>query len=134
MDADHGDRGGRVPLPDIGDYRPSRTGRGSPGQHRASAPRIELDGGRAHRQHRGAAALAPRSPGLPGCSSGPRDSGFRDSGTWRAGRFRRAGAVGPTVTHSVATTTASGVTTTTATRTVNGKTVVTQVRNAPRPR
>ena len=41
------------------------------------------------------------------------------------------GAGGPQVTHSVATTTASGVTVTTATRTINGKTVVTQVRHAP---
>jgi hypothetical protein len=38
---------------------------------------------------------------------------------------------GPQVTHSVATTTASGVTVTTTTRTVNGKTVVTQVRHVP---
>ena len=38
---------------------------------------------------------------------------------------------GPQVTHSVATTTASGVTVTTTTRTVNGKTVVTTVRRAP---
>jgi hypothetical protein len=36
------------------------------------------------------------------------------------------------VTHSVATTTASGVTvTTTTTRTVNGQTVVTRVRHVP---
>ena len=35
------------------------------------------------------------------------------------------------MTHSVATTSASGVTTTTSTQTVNGKTVVAQVRNAP---
>ena len=35
------------------------------------------------------------------------------------------------VTHSVATTTASGVTVTTTTRTVNGKTVVTRVRHTP---
>jgi hypothetical protein len=38
---------------------------------------------------------------------------------------------GPTVTHSVATTTASGVTVTTTTHTVNGKTLVTQVRHSP---
>ena len=37
----------------------------------------------------------------------------------------------PQVTHSVATTSASGVTTTTATHAVNCKTVVTQVRNVP---
>ena len=35
------------------------------------------------------------------------------------------------MTHSVATTTASGVTVITTTRTVNGKTVVTQARHAP---
>ena len=40
-------------------------------------------------------------------------------------------AAGPRVTHSVATTTASGVTVTTTTRTANGKTVVTQVKRAP---
>jgi hypothetical protein len=38
---------------------------------------------------------------------------------------------GPRVTHSVATTTASGVTVTTTTRTVNGQTVVTRVRHVP---
>ncbi len=40
-------------------------------------------------------------------------------------------ASGPPVSHSVATTTASGVTVTTTTHTVNGKTVVTQVRQVP---
>ena len=43
----------------------------------------------------------------------------------------RPGTSGPQVTHSVATTTASGVTVTTTTRTVNGKTVVTQTRHVP---
>ena len=41
------------------------------------------------------------------------------------------GAHGPQVSHSVATTSASGVTTTTTTQVVNGKTVVTHVRHAP---
>jgi hypothetical protein len=41
------------------------------------------------------------------------------------------GTSAPQVAHSVATTSASGVTTTTTTRVVNGKTVVTQVRNVP---
>jgi hypothetical protein len=41
------------------------------------------------------------------------------------------GTSGPQVTHSVATTTASGVTVTTTTRTVNGKPVVTQTRHVP---
>ncbi len=43
----------------------------------------------------------------------------------------QAGTSGPQVSHSVATTTASGVTVTTTTRTVNGRAVVTQVRNGP---
>jgi len=41
------------------------------------------------------------------------------------------GATGPQVSHSVATTSASGVTTTTTTKVVNGKTVVSQVHHAP---
>ena len=48
-----------------------------------------------------------------------------------AGTTGTSAASGPRVTHSVATTTASGVTVTTTTRTVNGQTVVTQVRHAP---
>ena len=48
-----------------------------------------------------------------------------------AGTTGSSAAVGPRVTHSVATTTASGVTVTTTTRTVNGQTVVTRVRHAP---
>ena len=47
-----------------------------------------------------------------------------------AGAGAQAGS-GPRVTHSVATTTASGVTVITTTRTVNGKTVVTRVKHAP---
>jgi hypothetical protein len=46
-----------------------------------------------------------------------------------AGAGARSGA--PQVTHSVATTSPSGVTTTTTTQTVNGKTIVTRARNAP---
>jgi hypothetical protein len=42
-----------------------------------------------------------------------------------------AASTGPQVSHSVATTTASGVTVTTTTSTVNGKAVVTQKRSAP---
>ena len=48
-----------------------------------------------------------------------------------AGTTGTSAAAGPRVTHSVATTTASGVTVTTTTRTVNGKAVVTRVRRAP---
>jgi hypothetical protein len=48
-----------------------------------------------------------------------------------AGTTGTSAAAGPQVTHSVATTTASGVTVTTTTRTVNGKALVTRVRHAP---
>ena len=48
-----------------------------------------------------------------------------------AGTAGSSVAAGPRVTHSVATTTASGVTVTTTTRTVNGQTVVTRVRHVP---
>ena len=41
------------------------------------------------------------------------------------------GTSGPRVSHSVATTSASGVTVTTTSQVVNGKTVVSQVRNVP---
>ena len=41
------------------------------------------------------------------------------------------GTRGPQVSHSVATTSASGVTVTTTSKVVNGKTVVSQVRNVP---
>lgn len=41
------------------------------------------------------------------------------------------GTSGPQVSHSVATTSPSGVTTTTTTQVVNGKSVVTQVRHVP---
>jgi len=48
-----------------------------------------------------------------------------------AGTAAAAQGAGPQVSHTVATTSASGVTTTTTTKVVNGKTVVSQVRNAP---
>ena len=47
-----------------------------------------------------------------------------------AGTTGTRATAGPRVTHSVATTTASGVTVTTTTQTVKGKTVVTRVRHA----
>ena len=50
--------------------------------------------------------------------------------TTGAGAAVTNGAGGPQVSHSVATTSGSGVVVTTQTRTVNGKTVVTQVRHA----
>jgi hypothetical protein len=128
MDAD---RTGWVPLPDTGDtYRAERAG-----AHRDSI-------GRARRVSNwtaatlivstGAAALALAHQALPAIApaSGTAASGTAAPGAGPAPAGAR-GASGPTVTHSVATTSASGVTTTTTTRTVNGKTVVTPVRNVP---
>ena len=48
-----------------------------------------------------------------------------------AARAATNGTTGPQVTHSVATTSASGVTTTRTTHTANCRTIVTQVRNVP---
>jgi hypothetical protein len=78
----------------------------------------------------GAAALALAHQALPATApaAGTATAGTAAPGT---GPGSPAGVRGPAVTHSVATTSASGVTTTTTTQTVNGKTVVTQVRNAP---
>ena len=63
-------------------------------------------------------------------SGGGRTAAPPAAGT-AAGTTGTPPAAGPRVTHSVATTTASGVTVTTTTQTVNGKTVVTRVRHAP---
>jgi hypothetical protein len=126
MDAD---RTGWVPLPDIGN-----TGR-------AERAGVHRDGiGRARRVSNWtaaalivgtwAAALGLAHQALPATApaSGTAASGTAAPG---AGPGSPAGARGPAVTHSVATTSASGATTTTTTQTVNGKTVITQVRNVP---
>ena len=70
----------------------------------------------AHQAHQATAAATPSTAAVPSTAAGT-------TGT--------SAAAGPRVTHSVATTTASGVTVTTTTRTVNGQTVVTRVRHVP---
>ncbi len=129
MDAD---RAGWVPLPESGDT------------DRAERAGIQRDTiGRARRVSNwtaaaliagtGAAALALAHQAFPATApaSGTVASGAVASGAGTGSAASTRGASGPTVTHSVATTSASGVTTITTTRTVNGKTTVTQVRNAP---
>ena len=64
----------------------------------------------------------------PAQAAGPAAAGT-SSGT--AGASAASAHGGPTVSRSVATTSASGVTTVTTTRTVGGKTVVSHVRRAP---
>jgi hypothetical protein len=129
MDAD---RTGWVPLPDIGDtYRAERAG-----VHRDSigrARRVSNWTAAALIVSTGAAALALAHQALPAIApaSGTGASGTAVPGAGPGSPTGARGAGGPTVTHSVATTSASGVTTTTTTRPVNGKAVVTQVRNVP---
>lgn len=71
----------------------------------------------------GAAAVALAHHAFP--VSAPAATGATTTGT---GTAVTNGAGGPQVSHSVATTSGSGVVVTTQTKTVNGKVVVTQVR------
>jgi len=81
----------------------------------------------------GAAAVALAHHPFPAATQVPAAAGQAGgAGTQTGGTTAGPQAAsGPQVTHSVAATTASGVAVTTTTHTVNGKTVVTQVRNAP---
>lgn len=77
-----------------------------------------------------AVALAHQaSVATPAAATGNAAAGAAPAAGNAAGAGAQAGS-GPQVTHSVATTTASGVTVITTTRTVNGKTIVTRVRHA----
>jgi hypothetical protein len=129
MDADRGYRDGRVPLRDFGDLDPAGARRDSIRHVRRvsnwTAAALIVGTGAA------AAALAhqvfPAAAPAAGTTVSAGGAGTSASGTGASA----PGVSGPQVTHSVATTTASGVTVTTTTGTVNGKTVVTQVRHAP---
>ena len=129
-DDDRGYPDGRVPLRELGD----------PG----SAVRARRDSiGRVRRMSNwtaaalmvgtGAAAVALAHQTLttsaPVAGTAGQAGGAATSAGTTGASSQTAG--GPQVTHSVATTSASGVTVTTTTRTVNGKTVVTQVRHVP---
>ena len=123
MSADRGDPGGRVPLA------------GAENSYSAERPVARRDGIRHARRASnwtaaalivgtGAAAVALAHQALPAAAPAV---GSAVSGAAAPAGAATPGATGPQVSHSVATTSASGVTTTT--RTVNGKTVVT--RTAP---
>lgn len=126
MDADHGDPSGRVPLA------------GSDNSHSAERPVARRDGIRHARRASnwtaaaliagtGAAAVALAHQAIPATAPA---TGTAAPGAGASASGAGAAAPGtsaPRVSHSVATTSASGVTITT--RTVNGKTVVT--RTAP---
>jgi hypothetical protein len=130
MDEDGGYPDGRVPLRELSDPGPrGRTRRDSIRKARrmsnwtAAALIVGTGAAAAALAHQTFPAAAPAA-GAAG-QAGP--AGTPASGTGASPQATG----GPQVTHSVATTTASGVTITTTTRTVNGKTVVTQVRSAP---
>jgi hypothetical protein len=121
--------GGRVPLPGWED----------PAQARRTAPGAARENGVRHLRRMSAWSAAALVVGTgaataafahayahPAQVAGPATAAGT-SGTGAAGAPGQS-ASGPGVSHSVATTSASGVTTVTTTRTVGGKTVVTHVR------
>jgi len=130
MDADHGYPDGRVPLRELGDAEPRVRARRD-GLRKAR--RMSNWTAAALIVGSGAAAVALAQHAFPaavpaaGTASQAGGAGIPAGTTGASAQ----GTSGPSVTHSVATTTASGVTITTTTHTVNGKTVVTQVRHVP---
>ena len=113
------------------EHGPIERGRGPPGQPPARPADVQLDGRGPDRRHRDGRG----GPGPPGIRRrrrrAPATAAAAPAAGTAAGTTGTPAAAGPRVTHSVATTTASGVTVTTTTQTVNGKTVVTRVRHAP---
>jgi hypothetical protein len=78
----------------------------------------------------GVAAIALADHALP--VTAPASAATGAAGTAGvAGTAGTSGSSGPAVSHSVATTSGSGVTTTTTTRVVNGKTIITRTQHAP---
>lgn len=73
----------------------------------------------------GAAAALARGASHTAVTYSPATGGAVAAGSATSG----TSVGGPRVSHSVATTTASGVTVTTTTQTINGKTIVTRVRS-----
>ncbi len=127
MDANRGDPGGWVPLPESGEPRPAeraRAGRARAGRDGLRQARLVSNWTAAALivgSGTAAVALAHQAfPAAAPAASGPLAGAGAPAGAPAAGA--------PQVTHSVATTSASGVTTITTTRTINGKTIVTQVR------
>jgi len=132
MDEDRGYPDGRVPLGELGGVGPrSRARRDSIRKVR----RVSNVTAAALMIGAGAAAVALAHQSFPAAAPAPvagaaGQVGGAGTSAGQAGAGAQA-AGGPRVSHSVATTTASGVTVTTTTTTVNGKTAVTQVRHGP---
>jgi hypothetical protein len=124
---------GWVRLPEPGGPEP---GWPEPGTAAAENMRVRSDGVRRVRRMSnwtaaalivgtGAATVALAHHSLPGLAPAASTA----STTGIAGTAATNGAGGPQVSHSVATTSGSGVVVTTQTKTVNGRVVVTQVRH-----
>ena len=136
MDSEREDGGGRVPLPGFGDPdREDWASRSQPAPDRRDgirhARRMSNWTLAALLAGTGAATVALAHQAFPTATTAG-TTAATTTGTGTAGTAGTAhGASGPQVSHSVATTSGSGVTVTTTTHTVNGKTVVTHVRHVP---
>jgi hypothetical protein len=139
MDTDHNRPDGEVPPPGFAGSAPAEgwVPLPGPGDAAAEGRRARRDGVRHVRRMSnwtaaaliagtGAAAVALAHHALP--VSAPAASAAATTGV--GGTAVTNGGGGPQVSHSVATTSGSGVVVTTQTKTVNGKVVVTQVRRA----
>jgi hypothetical protein len=141
MDSDRDDSSGRVRLPGSGGW--DRLGPAGPthpvdapySAERPSARRYGLRRARRVSNWTAAALIAGTGAAAvalahPAAAPTAAPAGV-PAATGAGGAVTAPGATGPQVSHSVATTSGSGVTTTTTTRTVNGKTIVTHVRHVP---
>ena len=141
MDTEREGHAGQVPLPGFGEPHPAGgrvplPGFSDPAPARRPAP-ARSDGIRQVRRMSnwtlaaliagtGAATVALAHNAFPGAATSA-----GTVSTAAAGAAATAnGATGPQVTHSVATTSGSGVVTTTTTKTASGKVIVTHVRHS----
>jgi hypothetical protein len=135
MDSDREYRGGRVPLPGFGGSYPADSDRRPTPDRRDGirhVRRVSNLTAAALIVGAGSATVALAHQALPAAApTTAHAAGAASPGTAAGTGAAMPGATGPRATHSVATTSASGVTTTTTTRIVNGKTVVSHVRHAP---
>jgi hypothetical protein len=143
MDMDSGPHSGRVPLPGFTEpaTAPGETSPRKPGEAGAADPTVRSRNEGIRRLRRmsnwtaaalvvgtGATTVALVHNAVP-ISVPAAVSAFTTTGVGSSAGTHAT--KGPQVSHSVATTTASGVTVTTTSHVVNGKNVVTRVRQPP---
>jgi hypothetical protein len=144
MNMDRGPHTGQVPLPGFTEpaTAPGETSPPKPGEAGAAAPTVRTRNEGIRRLRRmsnwtaaalvvgtGATTAALVHNAVP--ISGPAAVSTFTTTTGVGPSAGTHGTRGPQVSHTVATTTASGVTVTTTSHVVNGKTVVTRVRHVP---